>query len=146
VFYKGIKQLTMERLLGKNEHRINYLHVIWSLVRKPGAFRRYKYREDLFPSFTFRRTYDHLSEHFATSRQADIEYLRILHLAASTMESDVEMVLESLLAQGTVPTKDAVKLLLTHEKPKIPDLHIPDVDLNEYDALIDSGLLQEGSS
>jgi len=146
VFYKGKKQLTMERLLGKNGHRINYRHVIWSLVRKPGAFRRYKYREDLFPSFTFRRAYDHLSEHFASSRQADIEYLRILHLAASTMESDVEIVLDMLLAQGTVPTKDAVKSLLTHEKPKIPDLHIPDVDLNEYDALIESSLFQEGAS
>ena len=43
--YKGEEQLTMERLLGKNGHRINYRHVIWSLVRKPGAFRRYKYRE-----------------------------------------------------------------------------------------------------
>ena len=146
VFYKGEKQLTMERLLGKNGHRINYRHVIWSLVRKPGAFRRYKYREDLFPSFTFRQTYDHLSEHFASSRQADIEYLRILHLAASTMESDVEMVLDMLLDQGTVPTKDTVKSLLTHEKPKIPELHIPDVDLNEYDALIGYNLLQEGAS
>ena len=77
---------------------------------------------------------------------ADIEYLRILHLAASTMESEVEIVLDMLLDQGTVPTKDTVKSLLTHEKPKIPELHIPDVDLNEYDALIGYNLLQEGAS
>ena len=146
MFYKGEEQLTMERLLGKNGHRINYRHVIWSLVRKPGAFRRYKYREDLFPSFIFRRTYDYLSEHFSSSRQADIEYLRILHLAASTMESEVEMVLDMLLDQGTVPIKDTVKSLLTHEKPKIPELHIPQVDLNEYDALIESDVFQEGAS
>jgi len=145
VFYKGEQQLTMERLLGKNGHRINYRHVIWSLIRKPGAFRRYKYREDLFPSFTFRRAYDELSKKFTSCRQADIEYLRILHLAASTMESDVENVLAILLDQGTTPTKDAVKSLLSDEKPKIPELHIPQVDLNEYDALMESNLLEEGA-
>ena len=143
VFYKGEKQLTMERLLGKNGHRINYRHVIWSLVRKPGAFRRYRYREDLFPSFTFRRTYDQLSETFSSSRQADIEYLRILHLAASTMESDVEVVLDMLLDQGITPTKNAVNTLLADEKPKIPELHIPQVNLSEYDALIESNELAE---
>ena len=146
VFYRGVKQLTMERLLGKNGHRINYRHVIWSLVRKPGAFRRYRYREDLFPSFTFRQAYDQLSENISSGRQADIEYLRILHLAASTMESDVEVVLDMLLDQGMTPTKDAVKSLLADEKPKIPELNIPKVDLNEYDALIEANLLQEEAS
>ena len=29
---------------------------------------------------------------------------------------------------------------------KYPYLHIPDVNLNEYDALIESSLLQEGAS
>ena len=33
-------------------------HVIWSLVRKPGAFARYRYREELFPSLAFRRAYE----------------------------------------------------------------------------------------
>jgi len=146
VFYKGEQQLTMERLLGKNGHSINYRHVIWSLVRKPGAFRRYRYREDLFPSFTFRQAYDQLSENISSDRQADIEYLRILHLAASTMESDVEVVLDMLLDQGMTPTKDAVKSLLADEKPKIPELNIPKVDLNEYDALIAANLLQEEAS
>ncbi len=62
------------------------------------------------------------------------------------MESDVEMVLDMLLDQGTVPTKDTVKSLLSNEKPKVPELHIPHVDLNEYDSLIESSLFQEGAS
>ena len=45
----GAPQLTCERLPGRNGHRINYRHMIWSLVRKPGAFARYRYREELFP-------------------------------------------------------------------------------------------------
>jgi hypothetical protein len=40
--------------------RIDYHHVIFSLVRKPGAFTRYRWREELFPSATFRRAYDAL--------------------------------------------------------------------------------------
>ena len=112
VFYHGQYQMTVERLLGRFGHRINYRHIIWSLVRKPGAFPRYKYREDLFPSLTFRRAYDLLSEALASVREADINYLRILHLAASTMESDVETALELLLEEGTLPEANLVKDLV----------------------------------
>ena len=58
VWYRGVEQLSCERLRGERRHRIDYRHVIWSLVRKPGAFARYVYREELFPSVIFRRTYD----------------------------------------------------------------------------------------
>lgn len=143
VYYRNVHQLTMERLLGKNGHRINYRHIIWSLVRKPGAFLRYRYREDLFPSFTFRLAYDKLSENLASDRQADIEYLRILHLAASTMESDVEIALDLLLDEGITPVSNAVKAILTDEKPTIPEQKLPDVDLSEYDSLLKTTDLRE---
>ena len=61
VTYAGVTQLACERLRGRNLHRIDYRHVIWSLVRKPGAFARYVYREEMFPSVVFRRAYDHIS-------------------------------------------------------------------------------------
>ncbi len=51
---------SMPRLSGRQQHHINYRHVIWSLVRKPGAFAAYRYREDLFPTLVFRRAYDAL--------------------------------------------------------------------------------------
>ncbi len=54
------EDLETERLLGRGGCRGDYRHVIWSLVRKPGAFARYRYREAFFPSLTFRRTYDAL--------------------------------------------------------------------------------------
>ena len=66
---------------------IDYRHVIGSLVRKPGAFARYRYREHMFPTETFRLAYDALREW--KGERADVEYVRILHLAATTMESDV---------------------------------------------------------
>src|SRR5260370_15376209 len=47
----------ISRLVGKHHHRIDYHHVIHSLVRKPGAFAAYRYQDDLFPATTFRQAY-----------------------------------------------------------------------------------------
>jgi len=138
VYHGGIHQLTCTRLRGTGGSRINYRHIIWSLVRKPGAFERYRYREDLFPSLTFRKSYDSLRDGL-TPRKADVEYLRILHLAAKTMESKVEAALESLLAKGETPLADLVKRLVAPEEPEMsgmPALAAPQVDLSEYDMLL----------
>ena len=40
VYYGGRRQARMPRLRGEGKHRIDYRHVIHSLVRKPGAFTR----------------------------------------------------------------------------------------------------------
>jgi hypothetical protein len=64
------------RLIGKHHHRIDYHHVIHSLVRKPGAFAAYRYREELFPTTIFRQGYDRLVE--GSAKRADREYVRIL--------------------------------------------------------------------
>ncbi len=53
--------LSMPRLHGRGLHAINYHHIIWSLVRKPGAFAAYRYRDDLYPTVAFRRAYDRLT-------------------------------------------------------------------------------------
>jgi hypothetical protein len=50
----------LARLRGRGKHRIDYRHLIDWLVRKPGAFTDYVYRDDLFPSSRFRRAYDTL--------------------------------------------------------------------------------------
>ena len=60
VYYGGRRQARMPRLRGEGKHRIDYRHVIHSLVRKPGAFTRYRWREDLFPGILFRVAYDEL--------------------------------------------------------------------------------------
>ena len=58
--------VTLPRLAGKGQMRIDYRHVVWSLVRKPGAFAAYRYREELFPTLLFRRAYDALQERCPT--------------------------------------------------------------------------------
>ena len=49
VYYHHTLIQAMPRLIGRAHHQVNYRHVIWSLVHKPGAFARYRYREDLYP-------------------------------------------------------------------------------------------------
>jgi hypothetical protein len=65
-------------------------------VRKPGAFERCRYREDLFPSLVFRKSYDALCTALPMNRAAG-EYLKCLKIAAETMEADVEKALADLL-------------------------------------------------
>ncbi len=136
VFHGGKPQLTLERLRGQDGHRVDYRHIIWSLVRKPGAFARYRYREDLFPTLAFRRAYDALCAAHAGLR-ADVEDLKLLHLAASTMESEVEAALALLLDAGQCPDSVQVKALVQPREAASPaDLPVPHVDLGAYDALL----------
>jgi hypothetical protein len=139
VWYGGDRQLTMERLLGRNKHRIDYRHIIWSLVQKPGAFARYKYREELFPTLVFRKTYDALYAALS-GWEADVDYLRILHLAASTMEAEVEAALELLLEHKQVPRLERVKALASPGAPSLPEMPAYEIDLEDYDALLDAAL------
>jgi hypothetical protein len=134
--YRGVTELACERLLGRHRHRIDYRHVIGSLVRKPGGFARYVYREEMFPSLIFRRAYDALqTPHRGTS--GDLEYLRILLLAATTMESQVATALAMLLDEGHAITSDAVKALVSSEvRPLLPSIVPLFVNLSEYDALL----------
>src|SRR5260370_37002112 len=92
----------LPRLVGKHKHRIDYHHVIWSLVRKPGAFAAYQYRDELFPTTSFRLAYDRLRD--SLPKRANPETVRVLHLAATTSESDVDTGLCLLLEAGTLPT------------------------------------------
>ena len=129
--------LELPRLRGGQDVRIDYRHVIWSLVRKPGAFARYKYREELFPSLTFRRAYDALVEW--RGERADVEYVRILHLAASTMEAQVERALNELLEGGERFDYAVVKAVAAPEPVEVPEVKIGEVRLKSYDKLMRGG-------
>jgi len=114
--------------------RINYRHVIGWLVRKPGAFAHYQYREELFPSLTFRRAYDVLLKE--RPERADKEYLAILNHAAMNSEQDVETALELLLEQAQQPLFASVSELVKKSQPAVPDIRIDVPDLCSYDQLL----------
>jgi hypothetical protein len=135
-YYADKLELACDRLRN-GATRIDYRHVIWSLVRKPGAFARYVYRDELFPTVTFRRAYDAICA-VRSGIKADVEYLRVLHLAASTVEEDVERALTALLAEDAAVTADAVKARCTPSPSSaaVPALEVPAVDLAAYDSLL----------
>jgi hypothetical protein len=133
VRYRDQLVQTMARLRGEDEHRIDYRHVIGWLVRKPGAFARYRYREDLYPSVTFRRAYDALVR--THGERADVEYLRILQLAATAGEARVGTVLVTLLDQPGAFDYVTVQTQVAPPVRTVPVIHIPAPDLTIYDAL-----------
>lgn len=136
VFYGDTLQFGVDRLMGRGGHRIDYRHIIRSLVRKPGAFRLFKYREDLFPSMTFRKAYDALCR-VHDERRAALAYLRILHLAASTMETEVEAALHLVMEGGLPITMENVKDLTDVDyRPAPVPMDTFEVDLSGYDALL----------
>ncbi len=135
LYYRGCVVERLERIRGNDNYRIDYRHIVYSLVRKPGAFQRFVYREAMFPTLNFRKAYDSLKE--KSTKWADLEYLRILHLAARTLESRVEAAIEKLLAEGRVPEYEAVRSIadLVEEIPW-PKVQIQQPDLTVYDQLI----------
>jgi len=126
------------RLRGEGKHHIQYRHIIGWLVRKPGAFENYRYREDLFPSIHFRMLYDRLKAQH-TIQKAAKEYLKILELAATGGENLVEQALESLLELGGPISFSEVQMIVENWKTvPLPEaqLHIETVDLRSYDGLL----------
>jgi hypothetical protein len=138
VYLDGELLQRMERRRKEAGPGIDYRHLVGSLVRKPGAFARYRYREALFPSATFRAAYDRLRQG-REERAADVEYVRILHLAARTMESRVEEALRELLEAGERPEYVAVQARVSPERPAVPAMEIPGPDLAVYDAMLEGG-------
>ncbi len=144
VWYGGECVDRFERLAGSGKHRIDYRHVIHSLVRKPGAFAHYRYREDMFPRLLFRLAYDSLREqHPAT---ADRQYLKILQMAATDGEERVHDLLRHLVETGGSITADSVQDGLAADRPVESAWRIsvdaPQIGL--YDALLDEPVEEEG--
>jgi hypothetical protein len=138
VYYQTNLVVTLPRLIGEKQHQVNYRHVIDSLIRKPGGFRDYRYRDDLFPSLVFRRAWEQLNQ-WQSPRKADIAYLRILRLAARKMESEVAAALERLLATPDRWDETDVDLLLQPEPVHVPHLACGQVHLQQYDQLLSEG-------
>lgn len=125
------------RIRGEYKHRINYRHVIDWLVRKPGAFKNYRYRECMFPSSRFRMAYDRLEKE--EGARGASEYLKILHLAAMKTEEGVDRALRLLIDKGRSISLEAVKELISSDTP-LPapsEVSVDSPDIQQYDKLIE---------
>lgn len=138
VWYAQRKVDRLPRLRGENKHKIQYHHIIDWLVRKPGAFKDYRYKPDLFPSSHFRMAYDHLKRE--NPLRADKEYVNILYVAAKEGESLTESAIRHILSQEQTLSVRKIKEII-EEKGKIPpvtDVTVEDVPLSRYDELLET--------
>ena len=115
--------------------RINYRHIIDWLVRKPGAFENYRYREELFPTSRFRMAYDALRE--SQPEHGHKEYLGILYLAARQSETAVDEALRTLLSSDRPVSRAAVEELVrrAEEVPAVTEVTVEEVNLLDFDDL-----------
>ena len=129
---------TIPRLRGEGKHRIQYRHIIDWLVRKPGAFENYRYREELFPTHRFRMAYDELKRRHPS--RAAKEYLEILHLAARENEAAVDDALRTLLEKEEPVSLEAVERIVQCQgrTPWPVQIVVAEVDLAAYDVLLRS--------
>lgn len=144
VFYAGQFILKVARARGEGNHSINYRHVIHSLVRKPGAFANYKYRQGLFPRLLFRVAYDLLCEQQPT--RADKQYLKILQLAALRSEEKVDLALGVIIERGDAMSFEKVEQIVGQEGGEVSVMQIGRVEkvkLRDYDELLSHNKQEE---
>jgi len=137
IWYSQKKVDTLPRLRGESKHKINYRHIIDSLIRKPGAFENYRYRDELFPTSRFRIVYDDLKKRHS-QLQATKQYLNILYLAAKESEAAVDDALRMMIDKNIAISDEQVEAIVQSSEP-VPiatEVHIPAVDLTCYDQLL----------
>jgi hypothetical protein len=148
IWYGGRKVEEVPRLRGRGKHRVDYRHIIEWLVRKPGAFENYRYREDLFPTSRFRMAWDALRE--LTPGRANKRYLEILQVAAQEGEARVDEVLRGVLEEGELGegklNAEVVRARLGEQSgvPAVTEIAVAAVDLASFDELLsgEPGALQ----
>ena len=138
IWYAQRKVETLPKLKGENKCSINYRHIIEWLVRKPGAFENYRYRQELFPGTLYRMAYDNLSAHH-TQPVADRQYLKILYIAAMESECAVEAALRTLFGKGEPISAAAIKKHLCSDEHKaiVDQVQVDEMPLSAYDDLLE---------
>lgn len=136
VWFANQQVETLPKLTGVQRYHVNYRHVIDSLLRKPGGFRDYRYRDDLFPQAVFRETWERLQACFPP-RKADLLYLRILKQAALGLENEVAQTLTTLLHSAAKWEEASLLAVIQPPSlPTLPELQPQAVNLLAYDQLL----------
>lgn len=133
-----IISLIRKRKRKGESQQIDYRHVIGSLIQKPQAFRNYVYKDALFPTFAFMRTWEELDQHL-DDRNACREFVGILYISAKKSEAEVNTYLEDLLSQGKLPRLEQVKKHFIKKTSSIPEIEFICPDISSYDELLSMG-------
>lgn len=128
--------LSIKRRCGKRGVVLDYRHIIDHLLRKPGAFEGYRYREELFPSPLYRAAYDRLVNDHGV-RQGSLEYLRLLKLSTEVESSDLELMLVEFVSppHPNWTVEDLRKIVLPRS-PRLVEVEELTPEWSSYDQLL----------
>ena len=141
LWYAGRKEFDMPRLQGKNNVQFDYRCVIDSLIRKPGAFANYRYREYMFPTMNFRLAFDATCSEQG-ERQGIRTYLKVLYMAKHISQVAVDGELALALASKTKIDAKAIEAKIQNT-PATPgslgtvDPRIESPELDDYNSLLE---------
>jgi hypothetical protein len=131
--------ITLPRIRSKDKRvrRIDYRHLIESLVRKPQAFRFSILRDDLLPSDEYKAIWQYVENHLKTKAACQF-IVGVLHLAASqNCEKALGEFILKQINQDKLPTLSSLQNQFGHTKP-IPAVLVKQHPLASYDFFNDS--------
>lgn len=120
---------------------VDYRHLIGALVRKPQAFRRSIFRDELFPRPVFRRAWEVIDAHLEP-RKACRVYVGLLHLAAMhACEAALADHLQEFLDRGEVPDLEVARGAVAPPPTHAPQVSVRAPDLGGYDQLLEAAVV-----
>jgi len=120
----------------RHARQIDYRHLVENLKRKPRAFARWVFRDDVFPRTIYRQTWENLNAQLP-ERQACKTIIGLLALAADGHEAALALELEQLHARNELPDLDALTQQLAPRPSTIPCVVVTLPALTAYDALLE---------
>ena len=136
----AVQVITLKRMpippKGKRSHNIDYRHVIEWLVKKPGAFPGYAYRDYLFPTESYKAIWEHVKSSM-NLREAARFIVGILYLA-HTQNCQEELSIEALdrIKRGSGLTLSSLQSMFKSQATNVPDVVIPETHINRFNELI----------
>jgi hypothetical protein len=139
-FWRGERVEILPRKARQGDRRervVNYHHIIESLVRKPGAFPRLTYRDQVHPSPVWRQTWEALAAAL-DERAAARTYLGLLLIAhRAGCEDALGAELARLRAANQLPDLEALRTrFLPPHAAEPPPILIVIPDASVYDQLL----------
>ena len=120
----------------RNGHVVDYRHVIHSLRRKPMALLNLVYRDQLFPSEAYRRSWEALLA-AQSARQACRTMVGLLALAHErTCEAELARELQAVLAAGELPDLASLEQRFMPARIAVPAVTVSLPAAIAYDALL----------
>jgi hypothetical protein len=137
----SVRALTLDRqhipVHGRRARVINYTHVMGSLVKKPGAFLNYRFRNDLLPNDNYRVIWKHLQNTMSPKESCKI-IVGLLHIAA-THNCENELATHVL---DLIEKKQQLKLTNLQDRfnqrsvPILPVIQVMQPSLASYNSMI----------